>query len=86
MPDTKHRLLTAFTLGIVFVLLSVSPLVQAQTPTALDNPAIAMKYAESITPEELSSHIYFLSSDMLEGRRSGSNGQRIILFPWQGHM
>ena len=47
------------------------------TPTLFDNPALAQRYAATITPEDLAAHLYFYASDALEGRETGTRGQHI---------
>jgi hypothetical protein len=38
---------------------------------------ISVKYAESITPDDLKKHLSFIASDSLKGRDTGSPGQKI---------
>ena len=39
--------------------------------------SLAMKYAATITPEELSEHLYILASDKFQGRETGEEGQKM---------
>jgi hypothetical protein len=55
---------------IVYVLLFVSQFTWAQENTAV-------KYAELITPTELKENLSILASDALEGRKTGSRGQKM---------
>ena len=50
------------------LLLSINTLALAQ-----DDPA---KYAASITPSDLKKHLVIIASDSLEGRDTGSSGQK----------
>ena len=36
-------------------------------------------YADEIQTEELKEHLYLLSSDVLEGRKTGEKGQKMAL-------
>ena len=47
------------------------------TPTTFENPAIVKKYQQTILPEFLASHLYYLASDFFEGRGTGTRGQRM---------
>ena len=47
------------------------------TPTTFENPAIVKKYQQTILPEFLASHLYYLASDFFEGRGTGARGQRM---------
>ena len=47
------------------------------TPTVLQDTALARRYAATITPEDLAAHLYFYASDELEGRDTGSRGQKV---------
>ena len=50
------------------ILLSITTLAYAQDD--------AVKYAESITPQDLKKHLVIIASDSLEGRDTGSQGQK----------
>lgn len=43
---------------------------------ALSQDSLAIKYAETITAEELSTHLHIISADDYEGRETGYEGQR----------
>ena len=47
------------------------------TPAAFDDPALVRRYAQTISPEKLASHLYLLASDFYEGRETGARGQRL---------
>lgn len=47
------------------------------TPTAFDKPALVGRYQQTITPEALASRLYFLASDLFEGRETTTRGQKL---------
>jgi len=47
------------------------------TPTVFENPDLVKFYQESITAEELASHLYIFSSDFFEGRETATRGQKL---------
>lgn len=47
------------------------------TPTTLAKPELVRNYQQRITPASLASHLYFLASDALEGRETGTRGQKL---------
>src|SRR5215204_144023 len=47
------------------------------TPSVFENPRLVKKYQQTISPETLASRLYFLASDLLEGRETGARGQRL---------
>src|SRR5215213_580160 len=47
------------------------------TPTAFANPELVKKYRQTISPKALASHLYFLASDLFEGRETGTRGQKL---------
>ena len=47
------------------------------TPTAFANPELMKHYQQTILPKTLASHLYFLASDLLEGRETGTRGQKL---------
>src|SRR5215203_5435306 len=74
----KLKIFTAA--ALIFANAGILP-VQAQsrktTPSVLENPALVKKYQQTISPETLASRLYFLASDLLEGRETGARGQRL---------
>ncbi|HEY0458175.1 MAG TPA: M28 family peptidase [Pyrinomonadaceae bacterium] len=48
-----------------------------QTPTVFENSPLVKKYQQTILPENLASRLYFLASDLFEGRETGARGQRL---------
>src|SRR5215204_4718005 len=48
-----------------------------RTPSVLENPALVKKYQQTISPEALAARLYFLASDLMEGRETGARGQRL---------
>ena len=49
----------------------------AVAPTVLENPTLAQRYAATITPDDLAAHLYYFASDELEGRETGTRGQKV---------
>src|SRR3954466_13484324 len=47
------------------------------TPTVFSNPALIKRYQQTITPEALASRLYFLASDLFEGRETATRGQKL---------
>lgn len=47
------------------------------TPTVFDDPALVKRYQQTITPEALASRLYFLASDLFEGRETATRGQKL---------
>jgi hypothetical protein len=47
------------------------------TPAAFDDPALVKKYLQSISADSLRPHLLFLASDDLEGRETGTRGQKL---------
>ncbi|HYO62517.1 MAG TPA: M28 family peptidase [Pyrinomonadaceae bacterium] len=47
------------------------------TPDVFARPALVRLYQQTITPAALSSRVYFLASDFLEGRETTTRGQRL---------
>jgi hypothetical protein len=47
------------------------------TPSALQKPEVVRRYQQGITPQSLAAHLYFLASDMLEGRETTARGQKL---------
>lgn len=47
------------------------------TPSAFQEPQLVRRYQQMITPESLASRLYFLASDMFEGRETSSRGQHL---------
>jgi hypothetical protein len=47
----------------------------AQTTTS--QPALVRRYQQTITPEALAARLYFLASDLLEGREATTRGQKL---------
>ena len=50
--------------------------VVAQAPAATDDPTLAQRYQQTITPGELAGHLYVYADDYLAGRETGEPGQR----------
>lgn len=49
----------------------------AVTPSVFDEPAVATRFAETITANELAAHLYIFASDYFEGREATARGQRL---------
>ncbi|MEO6393724.1 MAG: M28 family peptidase [Pyrinomonadaceae bacterium] len=47
------------------------------TPSTFDDPALVKKYQAGITAASLSPPLYYLASDVLEGRETGARGQHL---------
>jgi hypothetical protein len=47
------------------------------TPTAINKPALVGRYQQTITPEALAARLYFLASDLFEGRETTARGQKL---------
>ncbi len=47
------------------------------TPTVLANPALAQRYAATITEADLAAHLYLFASDAFEGRETSARGQKL---------
>lgn len=54
-----------------------TPARPAVAPTVLADPTVAQRYAATITPDDLASHLYFFASDGMEGRETGTRGQKL---------
>ena len=68
------------TIGLVLmgvVLTKVASVGLAQRPVDTLGLASGIQWAETITPQELKSHAYILASDSLQGRETGTPGQRM---------
>lgn len=50
-----------------------------KTINAVQDDAVRQKYAEEIQPDELKEHLYLLSSDILQGRKTGEKGQKMAV-------
>ncbi|HEY0320851.1 MAG TPA: M28 family peptidase [Pyrinomonadaceae bacterium] len=50
---------------------------QPATPSAFQDPAMVRRYQQTITPEALAARLYFLASDMFEGRETATRGQKL---------
>lgn len=46
-------------------------------PTVFENPVLVKRYQQTITPEDLASHLYFFASDFFEGRATTARGQKL---------
>ena len=64
-----------FTLSVMLV--SVFTFAQAPVETVVEQNPIAMKYAETITIEDMREDLTILASDALEGRETGKRGQKM---------
>jgi hypothetical protein len=47
------------------------------TPTVFNKPALVGRYQQTITPEALAARLYFLASDLFEGRETATRGQKL---------
>ena len=47
------------------------------TPTTFSKPALVQRYQQTITPDALASRLYFLASDLFEGRETTTRGQKL---------
>ncbi|MBV9957431.1 MAG: peptidase M28, partial [Acidobacteria bacterium] len=47
------------------------------TPTAIEQPALVQRYQQLIAPASLASRLYFLASDLFEGRETTTRGQKL---------
>ncbi|HEV2761955.1 MAG TPA: M28 family peptidase [Pyrinomonadaceae bacterium] len=47
------------------------------TPDVFARPALVRVYQQTVTPAALASHVYFLASDLLEGRETTTRGQKL---------
>ena len=50
---------------------------RATKPATLNDPALVQHYRQLITPESLAARLYFLASDLFEGRETGTRGQKL---------
>ncbi len=66
---------------IVFYLLFFAFLVSCSSTKTVDNDEAGLMeiYADEIQTEDLKEHLYLLSSDVLEGRKTGEKGQKMAL-------
>lgn len=51
----------------------------AKTIDTTQEDAVRKKYAEEIQADDLKEHLYLLSSDILEGRKTGEKGQKMAV-------
>jgi hypothetical protein len=74
-------LFSAFITSTSFTSTSFAQAVESTTPASppsvFENPAIVQRYQATITPEDLASQLYLLSSDFFEGRETTSRGQKL---------
>lgn len=61
--------------SLAFLLVSCS---SVKTGT-VNHDDVKVKYANEITPEDLTEHLYLLSSDILKGRKTGEKGQKMAV-------
>ncbi|MDE2995594.1 MAG: M28 family peptidase [Bacteroidota bacterium] len=47
------------------------------TPTTFENPDLVVQYLQTITAEDLASHLYLFASDFFEGRETSARGQKL---------
>jgi hypothetical protein len=47
------------------------------TPTALEDPSLVIRYQQMMRAEDLAARLYFLASDLFEGRETATRGQRL---------
>ncbi|QXP68225.1 M28 family metallopeptidase [Polaribacter sp. AHE13PA] len=64
---------TFYTIGLFFLIACSSSKITTQEDLNID---YAAKYAESITAENLKTHLYIFASDEFEGRNTGEPGQK----------
>lgn len=79
--------LAVFALLFISILLSIAQRAATEpeqrkssgqaTPAAFSKPLLVQRYQQMITPEALSSRLYFLASDSLEGRETTARGQKL---------
>lgn len=84
---TRVIMMGAFTLLLCSILLSIARSASTHpaarkslpdvTPTAFNKPALVGRYQQTITPEALASRLYFLASDIFEGRETTTRGQKL---------
>jgi hypothetical protein len=48
-----------------------------KTSATFEDPGLVKKYQQMITPESLASKLYFIASDLFEGRETGTRGQKL---------
>jgi hypothetical protein len=63
-----------FLLGVKAQTISGQP---PGTPSAFQDPGMVRRYQQGITPESLAARLYFLASDMFEGRETTTRGQKL---------
>ncbi len=63
--------------SLIAMLVAVFTFSQAQNTTALEQDPLMVKYAETITVEDLKDNLTILASDALEGRETGKRGQKM---------
>ncbi|MEM1055017.1 MAG: M28 family peptidase [Bacteroidota bacterium] len=61
---------------VPLALLAVTASASAQTPDAIEDPAMLQRYQATITPSELAGQLYVYADDYLAGRDTGEPGQR----------
>jgi hypothetical protein len=71
------KITALFLVFINFGFLNLSIKSQTTTPTTFENPALVKKYQQTISPESLAARLYYLASDLFEGRGTGARGQRM---------
>ncbi|HKQ53750.1 MAG TPA: M28 family peptidase [Pyrinomonadaceae bacterium] len=49
----------------------------SSTPPVTSRPALVQRYQQTITPETLAARLYFLASDLFEGRETATRGQKL---------
>ncbi len=87
MPNPTLRRCTLFLAVFVFVTAPVfgqadvpAALPQSATPSAFDQPDLVQQYQESITAQDLASHLYLFASDYFEGRETATRGQKLAAY------
>ena len=81
---------TYYLLSLTAVVLFLAPSALAQendglpilaepgdTPTTFEDPALVGQYLQTITADDLASHLYFFASDFFEGRETSTRGQKM---------
>ncbi len=59
---------------------SAEPTGIVSVPATLESPDLVRRYQETITADELASHLYFFASDFFEGRETTTRGQKMAAY------
>ena len=71
-----RRRSAVFVAGAASLVLASTPLIDTPTPTVFEEPAVVRDYQSEIAETSLYGHVAYLASDALEGRETGTKGQR----------